>query len=48
MKKFEYPAMDIEELKIMDVIATSDGCEDYCDYNCKWDSGERSVLRIFG
>ena len=36
MKKFEYPAMDIEKLEVMDVITTS--CEEY-DPDCPYDVG---------
>ena len=41
MKKFETPTMDIEELKIIDVITTSvceDDCWDDCDHNCQFET----------
>lgn len=37
MKKFEAPAMELEELEIVDVITTSN-CEEY-DPNCPYDTG---------
>lgn len=40
MKKFETPVVEIEELKVMDVIATS--CTDDCEwdgYDCSDDLG---------
>ena len=36
MKKFEAPAMEVEELEVMDVITTS--CEEY-DPDCSYDTG---------
>ena len=52
MKKFENPTMDIEELKILDVITVScgeDSCDDeYCEDNCGPVLGEWSLRKIFG
>ena len=49
MKKFEMPTMDVEDLKIMDVITTSEECYDCPDYEpCDWDAGGWSLRNIFG
>ena len=44
MKKFETPTLDIEELKIIDVITTSVECEDKSD----WETDEFSLRRLLG
>ena len=44
MKKFENPTMDIEELKIIDVITTSGEC----DHTCNPEGDEFSLRRILG
>ena len=42
MKKFETPTMDIEELKIIDVITTSE-----CEHTCDPEGDEFSLRRFF-
>ena len=55
MKKFENPTMDIEELKILDVITVScgedcpDDCPDDCDgYDCPTGLAPWSLRRFLG
>ena len=48
MKKFENPTMDIEELKIIDVITTSTCDQDFCEGQSEVDAGEWSLRKIFG
>ena len=44
MKKFETPTMDIEELKIIDVITTSE--DEPCEYDCPTDAGAWSLRKF--
>ena len=44
MKKFETPTMDIEELKIIDVITTSE--DEPCEFDCDQDGGEFSLRKF--
>ena len=44
MKKFETPTLDIEELKIIDVITTSEVCEQKSD----WETDEFSLRPLLG
>ena len=50
MKKFETPTMDIEELKIIDVITTSE--EEFCDKgdncpsDCDFEGGDWSLRKF--